>query len=247
MRILATLVFLLPLLAIPAAYAQSRPDPGEAEELGRVAGAATLCALDPPWRVARQIGIQLSSGLIAESVPEDLDASLASFGDGEGGFRREYAAADDVERSRMCAIGWLGWRAIRSASTMSVPAIDFAAASKLAKNSGIVHGWLWACQLKGGLENSPAREISRQSGLSIAMAALHSSSVADLNVARDAWRQGFSLGLADPPAASEGSTSDCKGVEQAAAKLALAFTRPEIVSAIVRARASRFNILGGKV
>lgn len=213
-------------------------------DLGRISSAATLCGLDDPRLVARQIGIQVSALLLSSSDPEASVSALLAFQGFSEALRTEYLSSDDFERARLCSVAWLGWRAIRSASSWHSTDTS-GLASTLARDAGVLHGWLWTCKLRGALTGpDPAPLISRQSALSLALAALSSRTPEELMEAHLSWTTGFAQGQHDP-AVSDG---DCPMIESAFPALDKAFgSRPDLALMLGMAQKAREMLWGSKV
>lgn len=240
-----------PALGAPARAATppEAPAPGEVAELGRVAHAAELCGLDAPARVSRQAGLQVAALTSGEPSPEAAFESLEGFGEAADAFREEYEATDEPGRSRLCAVAWLSWRAMREASPMTAREPNMAEAVKLAANAGSVHGALWSCHERGllGPATPPSRAIAGQAGMVLALAALNSSTLDELEEALGAWNASFTAAR-DAQARSDESAKECASIALSSKALGLAFARRgEIPNALERARASRIRALGPKI
>lgn len=241
----AALSLLLCLAILPADGAHGSallPDiSGPARELGTLGALAERCGMDDPGLVSRQIGIQMAAHLLSSSSPEQTRGAVEGFRASVSLARSEYDATDDVQKSRLCAFAWLGWRSARSASTMTTASPDMGEANDLAQSSGSVHGWLWRCQLRSQLDQPPGGEIARQASLSLALAALSSEGMDDLLAAHASWSKGFSESLGDESLLDV----QCPSVARSLPRIALAFSRrSDLAPSLRRAKALRLELLG---
>ena len=224
------------------------PAPGEVAELGRIGQAAELCGLDAPARISRQTGLQVAALMAGAPDPATATAALDSFIKAAWSFREEYAEADDTQKSHLCAVAWLSWRAMREASPMSAKDPNISEAIKLVGNAGTLHWALWSCHEQGLLPPGPPpmRSIAAQTSLVLALAALNSSRFDEFQESLYTWHSNF-FASRDAQAAQQRFTTPCDSVALSAKALGLAFERRgEILPALQRARVSRVNALGPK-
>jgi hypothetical protein len=214
----------------------------QARELGSIAASAELCRLDAPKLVSRQVGLQLAASLWNSPSPEQTLADLAAFSQAGEDFKIEYSFANESAKSRLCAFSWLGWRSMRDASSLTTGAPNLPDTVDLAKQTGGVHGWAWACQALQGLDGKEmAPLIARQSAASFAFAALSSSSPADLGKAHRAWAQGFASSLTDPKL----EAGDCSKIDKSVPALSSAFeSKARIETELKRAKKEREKLSG---
>lgn len=228
----------------PIAATEAQPNfaSTQARELGTIAASAELCGLDAPKLVARQVGLQLAASLWSSPSPEQTLADLAAFSQASDDFKLEYSFANDASKSRLCAFSWLGWRSMREASSLTTGAPNLADTVDLAKQTGGVHGWAWACQAMRGLDGKDmAPLIARQSAASFAFAALSSRTPSDLGKAHRAWAQGFAESLGDPKLES----SECSDIDKSVPALSAAFeSKARIENELKRAKKERDKLSG---
>jgi hypothetical protein len=213
----------------------------QAEQIAHTGALAERCGMDEPSLVARQTGIQLSANLLLATYPEESATALELFSGAVLKSRDTYDRSSDVQKSRLCAMAWLDWRSTRKASSLATSVPDLVETVDMAHDAGNIHGWLWRCRRRAGLEDSPSKDIVKQAALSLALAALSSSSIDDLLSAQSGWAKGFSDSLADESL----DDSQCGALSKSLPKLSKSFDRrSDFIPALRRAKANKTQNLG---